>query len=289
MALGKGQEKRRYGVTSRTFRFVFATSSNESLMDVIGGTTASGVTEAVADRLMTVPLAGRELGVFDHIPPGYSDIGDFIADLVNASAIHHGTAMRHFIQSLVSLSAKDRVAFRSRLESHISDFRHHACVEANAGSARRVADSFGLVYAAARLAKYVGALPDSFDPLSSALECYSLHKSAFLPQPSAAERLRALFDDPDVVDLDRGPLPTLSDRRLAKTKAFLRSNRTGEIELLIPPNAIRNLVPNWNQVRRDDFEVARMVRRDGDGRHTVKRRVRQNSPSDRVICFVRGS
>lgn len=285
MALGKGQEKRRYGTSSRTFRFVWMTSSNETLIEVIGGTSAESVVDAVADRLMTIPLKDREFGVFDELPLTYSDIGDFIADLVNASEQHHGLAMRHYLQQVVNLAHEDVAEFRSRLDGHIAEFRHHACIEANAGSSRRVADAFGLVYAAGRLAVYSGALPASFDPLSSTLACYGLHKAAFQPDPSAASMLIALADDPDVIDLDETQLVRMSDEEVAETKAFLRTNNQRERELLIPPSSIRNLIQDWNRVRRDDFELSRLLRRDGQ-RHTVKRRIRSNSESDRVICVV---
>lgn len=286
MALGKGQEKRRYGTTSRTFRFVFASASNESLLEIIGGTSSQNVIEAVADRLMTLSLTGREHGVFDRLPKGYADTGDFIADLVNASTQEHGTAMRHYLQKLVDLSARDPLIFRARLEQHITDFRQEACIEANAGSARRVADAFGLVYAAGRLARWTGALPEGFDPLASALECYRLHRTSTQPQPSAAARVRALLEDPEVIDLDRR-VPRLTDEKLAATKAFRYTNPQNDTEILLPPASVRRLIPDWNRVRRDDYEVSRMLVRES-GRYMTKRNVRRNKKADRVICLIPG-
>ncbi len=285
MALGKGQERHRYRTSARTFKFVFATSANETLLDIIGGTSAGAVIDAVADRLMTIPLAGRELGIFDCLPSGYDDVGDLFADLVGAAAQNHGTAMPHYIEKLVTLVAENRDRFIERIDQHLREFRREARIEANAGSATRVADAFGLVYAAGRLAIHLGSLPSEFDPLGSALYCYRLHRSAFRPQPSAAETLLALLDDDEVIDLDRIALPRLSKRAFDETKAFRKTNRYGELELLIPPASIRRNIPDWNRVRRADFEVARMIRREGDA-HTVHRAVRVGVSPDRVICIV---
>lgn len=286
MSLGKGQEKHRYRTASRTFKFVFVTSANETLRNIIEGTNPKEVIDAVADRLMTIPLAGRELGIFDHLPEGYEDSGDLFADLVSAAAENHGLAMPNYVEKLVDLVDDDKEAFVERIDHYVSEFRREARVEANSGSAARVAEAFGLVYAAGRLAIHVGSLPAEFDPLASTLACYRLHRSAFQPEPSAAEILIALMDDDDVVDLDNGPLPEMSKHDFDNTKAFRKTNKHDEVELLIPSASIRRLIPDWNRVRRDNFEVARMVRREGD-RHTVHRKVRENSTSeDRVVCVV---
>lgn len=285
MSLGKGEEKRRYGTTSRKFKFVFLTSANQSLLQIIGGQNAAEVVEAVSHRLSTIPLFGREFGVFDRLPDGYVDIGDFIADLIDAASANYGWSMRHFLQQLVEMVALDPERFRDRLEGHIAHFREQASIEANGGSARRVADSFGLVYAAGRLAKHFGALPESFDPLASTLACYGLHRASVAPTPTPAMLLKALADDTDIIDLDKVGKRRMSDDEFASVKGFRQRNRQGEIEYLLTPMFVRSLIPGWNQVRRDDYEVVRMIRRE-KGHHTVKRSVRSNKDNDRLICLV---
>lgn len=285
MSLGKGEEKRRYGTTSRKFKFVFLTSANQSLLQIIGGQNAAEVVEAVSHRLSTIPLFGREFGVFDRLPDGYVDIGDFIADLINAASANHGWSMRHFLQQLVEKVALDPVAFRDRLESHIANFRERAGIEANGGAARRVADSFGLVYAAGRLAKHFGALPETFDPLASTLACYGLHRASVVPTPSPAMLLQALAEDNEIIDLDKVGKRHMTDEQFATAKGFRQKNRQGEVEHLLTPAYVRSIIAGWNQVRRDDYEVARMIRRER-GHHTVKRSVRSNKANDRLICLV---
>lgn len=285
MQLGKGQEKQRYKTTPQQYRYIYVTNANESLLEVIGGTSTASVEDAVADRLMTIPLPERDSGVFERLPPGYEDIGDFIADLIRASSENHGVAMPHFLQGMVNLAADDREHFVARIESHMATFRAETHIDGNPGSARRVADGFGLVYAAAKLAIHLGALPDSFDPLGSTLACYRLYRAAIRPQISPTETLLELLEDSDVIDLDLG-LPSLSKKQLSSTKAFRKTKRSGKVELYIPPDSIHRLIPSWNVVRRDDFEVARMLVRE-DKRHTVKRKVRSNvKGGDRVICIV---
>lgn len=285
MALGKGQEKLRYGATTRTFRFVYVMSTNETLLEVIGGTSPQSVVDAVTDRLMTISLNGREHGVFNEVPAGYGDSGDFIAALIQAASQNHGVAMRHFLQGLVTIAAEDRDRLIERIEECVAEFREETGVDPNAGSARRVAESFGLVYAAGRLAIHLGALPATFDPLVSTLACYRLYRSAVRPQMSAAETLLELLDDSEVIDLDQG-LPDLTDDELDGTKAFRQTNKRGETELLVRPRSMYRLIANWNVVRRDDFEVSRMTLREKTG-WTVKRNVRRNrKKKDRVICVV---
>lgn len=284
MALGKGQEKLRYKTSSRTFRFVYVTSSNETLLEVIGGTSSSAVVDAVADRLMTIKLPDREQGIFDELPEGCGDIGDFIGELVEASARNHGVAMPHYIRGMLSMAYEDRQPLGARIEDCISEFRRQTGVASNAGSARRVADCFGLIYAAGRLAVHLGALPATYDPLASTLACYRLYRASVRSQLSAVERVLELIDDPDVIDLDRS-LPELSDDEFNTTKAFRQTNSRKQTELLVPPPSMRRIIPNWNVARRDDFEFSRMIVRDSE-HWTVKRRVRVNRRKDRVICIV---
>ncbi len=287
MGMGKGQEKHRYRTTSRTFRFVFATSANETLIDIVRGSSAKAVTDAVADRLMTIPLTGREFGIFDFLPEAYEDnAGDFFADLMSGAIQHHGLAMPHYLQELVNLVAEDRYVFVSKVARYVADFRREACIDANAGSLRRVAEAFGLVYAAGRLACHVGSLPTNYEPLSATLACYRLYRSAMQSEQSAAQILIGLANDKEVFDLDRNPPPEMSKHDFDNTKAFRKTNRQGRLEIQIPVASIRRLVPDWNRVKRDDFEVARLLVREGE-RNTVKRRIRANSASeDRVVCLV---
>jgi hypothetical protein len=95
------------------------------------------------------------------------------------------------------------------------------------------------------------------------------------------------LDDPEIINLDRR-VPRLSDQQLAATKAFRRTNRQGDVEILLTPTSIKRQIPDWNRVRRDDYEVSRMMVRD-DRRHTTKRKVRRNEKADRVVCLVPGS
>lgn len=70
MGLGKGDEKRRMGAAVRAYRFVYATSSNEPMAQLIGHSGAVDVIAAVSGRLMTIPLAGRPQGIVDRMPHG---------------------------------------------------------------------------------------------------------------------------------------------------------------------------------------------------------------------------
>lgn len=285
MALAKGQEKQRYQDSTQTFRFLYATTSNEPLSQVVGGSTYQSVTAAVRDRLLTIPLAGRQFGIFDFLPCDFEKTADIYSAILAGGAENHGVAMPLFLQGLVDLVAQDRDAFVAKIRCYAEEFRREAQVDGNVGSEQRVADAFGQVYVAGRLAVYLGALPSTFDPMASALACYSMHKATLLPQPSPLQILRKLLDDPEIIDLDKG-LREMSDTEFREAKGFLRTNKAGEIELLIPDTSIKRILPNWNQVRRTDPEVKRVLRREDD-RYAIHRKVRKNNGSrDRLICFV---
>jgi hypothetical protein len=284
MDLGQGREKLRYKGKSRRFRFAFFITSNEDLNEICHGTSAPVVLAAAAERLMTIPLKGREHGVFDYLPRGYADPADLVADVAQGMADHHGTAMRHYLQELVNARAQDSENFENRLDEHIAEFRKQVYVSNYEKLSRRVADAFGLVFAAGLFAKRCGVLPAEFDPMAAALECYRLHRGAFETEPDAVERLLALVDDPETIDLDRVGIQVIAKGALTKVKAFKRTGKSGNIDLLIPEPSILRIFPNWSQVRRQ-YPVSRLLKRQQD-RWTWKARVRSNRDNDPMVFVM---
>lgn len=285
MALGKGEEKRRHGADSRAFRFVFATTSNEPLAEVLEGSNSSAVAAAVADRLMTVSLDKRRHGIFDRIGGRRVDPGELITALIAAKTQHYGVAMRAYLAKLIELAAEDSAVFRNKLDNHISDFRREVLIPSSDGSARRVADAFGLVYAASMLAKHFDVLPANYDPLRSTLACYRLHAVSSVTESGSMEILRGLLDDRKTIDLDAVSRVEMSDAEFHSALAFKTTNRKGQREILIPPASVRRLFPDWNNVRRNDADIAKMIVRDSD-RQTTKRHIRRGHRPDRVVCIA---
>ena len=264
---------------------MFAFTGNESLQEIIGGSGHARVTDSVADRLMSIPLEDRPYSIFEECPKGALDRGDLIAQLMTAQAVEHGTAMPAYLQALVSLVANDPAAFKELLQRHLRTFCREAEVVGCGGEIRRVAEAFGLVYAAARLAKHFGVLPANYDPLKAALYCYDQFRLAGTPDPKAAETILKLFDDPGTIDLDRTRRLKISKEAFCDRLAFKWANRSGVKELLISQASVERLFPRWKEIKRDNHQIARILK--ADKTHgTVKRGIRVGE-KDRVYCFVK--
>lgn len=274
--LGSGSLKNRFGSLDETdYRLVFIISSNEPLATLLGQSTESA--RAAADRLLTLPVEdGRPHGVFDRLPDRYSSGSEFAHDLMRQAGRHHGHAMRRFLTQLVKTRAADEAALKRKIQKRIRQFRKKAGVDEDNGSAVRVADAFGLVFAAGKLAQEYGVLPRELRTGTATLRCYRLHighaKGANTP---FVERLSALASHDSVTELTkRGP---------AKPGALAYLWRRGaRAELLVPPANIETLIPDWRQIK-GSREVERYLAREGDHR-TVKRRIGGKAP-ERVHCF----
>ncbi|QNE32529.1 DUF927 domain-containing protein [Sphingomonas sp. NBWT7] len=284
MRLAEGREKYRYKVLSRRFRFNYVSTSNDDLIDMIADSGASQeMIDAVASRFLALPLKGRPHGIFDHLPPPYLTISDFVGPLLRAADRHHGHAMPHFLAGLVNLIAEDREGFRARFDYHLQQFREQAAAANPRKASRRTLQAFSLVYAAMRLAQHLGALPETFSPLQSTLACYNLHVNATLPPPRPMEVVAGLLRDSSVMVLKRGRDGRLSDRKFSKTKAFRMNKANGDVEFLMTGDVAEELFANWSTVRKTDKDIRKLLVREGD-RYDTYRNVRK-SQRDRMVCI----
>lgn len=262
------------------FRFVYVTSTNEPLDEILGG-QRSVVSDAAADRLLTLPIRPeRPHGVFDFVPEGHSDAAAFARALSHSASLHFGTAILKFLQGLVYARCVNASALRGTIENFQSKFRKAVGVDMNSGSATRVADAFGLVYAAGKLAKRYGALPGSWNCLKATRAAYELNRAAVTSE-TYRERLIGLAKGAAVVDLSR---KRASADELEAAQALLSLGRGGRRELLLTPKALERAFADSRALFRDPA-VKRMMISD-DGRKTVKRRLRPDRKPERVYCFV---
>ncbi|MDB5714181.1 MAG: hypothetical protein JWO15_1578 [Sphingomonadales bacterium] len=277
--LSAGDEKERYGMRSAGhYRFAYLSSSNEPLTDLIG--KSSDVAKAASDRLITLTIgADRRYGVFDRFPEECESASIFAAQLTAAATKNHGKAMRRYLQRLVNARAADEKLLRARIRNYQSAFRRKARVDANSGSAVRVADAFGLVYAAGCLAQAYGALPKSFECGLAVLHCYQLSLSATLPARAFADRLRELASDQQTVADDA----SLSRRQVSASTAFLRRKASGS-EILIRSAMITTVFPDWATLRKQ-ADVQALSKGEA-GHRTVKRSLGRNKEVERVFCFT---
>lgn len=282
--MGNGSTKARFDqAIQRETRLLIFSSSNEPLAELIG--LSSEAARAAEDRLITIPLlASRAHGVFDFIPEKHPNGDSFIAELISNADEHHGHAIRRFLTSLVADRARDEVALRAKIADLIVEFRMRAGANLANGSAIRVADAFGLVYAAGVLAKEYTVLPGEYRPGASVSACYQMHLAKQEASTSFREQLLAIAARDDVIDLGAGKLPEITEDQRNSAAAFIRSR--GERELWILPENIVNLVPNWASIglRQD---VLAFLKREGSQRK-VKRPIGPRRKPVRVYCFLLG-
>lgn len=280
--LANGFNKRRLGPGAEgEFRFVYVTSSNEPLSDLIGRNSEAA--RAAADRLITIQIPpDRRHGLFDSIPDEFESGSDFAKSLIAAADQNHGHAIRRFLQKLVEARASDESKLKDEIAAMISLFCEKSLVDPNNGSAIRVAEAFGIVYAAGELAKRYGALPKPMRCGPAALACYRLHLSHNDDLESFATLLSTIAKRDDVIVLDTRNISDFNARTLAKAPAFVRGRQSNR-ELWIRQARIKELIPNWTTLKRNP-EIAHLLKR--DGRHMgVKRTVGWNGAQERVYCF----
>lgn len=280
--LGGGFDKRRYGHgAAGEFRFVYLTSSNEPLAELIG--RDSEAARAAADRLITIPIpADRPHGLFDSIPDGFTSGSDFARTLIAAADLNHGHAIRRFLRRLVNARATNEGRLKSDIAALIARFCEKAEVDTTDGSAMRVAEAFGIVYAAGEVARRYGALPQRLRCGPAVLACYRLHLAKDAHIQSFASILAEITERDDVIDLGKGKVTGIDPIVLASAPAFVRE-RGGKRELWIRPSRINALIPRWDSMRRDP-EVDALIKREGQHKK-VKRPLGPGGSEDRVYCF----
>lgn len=283
-SLAEGTSKLRFGgPRPRRRRLVFLISTNEALRDLLASRPGAA-SDAAADRLLTIPIsADRPYGIFDFLPDAFEDIGE-LADALNTGVRQvHGVALRRFIKCLVRERAARPRKLQSRIRQLMKEFRAEVQVRANDGSATRVADSFGLVSAAAVLAIEWGAVSAKLDPMAAARACYALHLGTRQPVDRVQELLR-LATDFDSIEVHPGALREMPDCDVEDAPAIVRHLRSGRVEVLLTDAQLRRAFPERRRFL-DDPQVRRILI--ADANHlTTKRRFRANRKAERVFCFA---
>lgn len=263
-------------------RFIYITSTNEPLEKILAGERIA-VSEAAADRLLTLVIGpDRPFGLFDFVPEGFDDASSLAASLNRAVARFHGQSIRHFLTGLVAAHAEGPLALRKRITDLVARFRGKVAVDPNSGSATRVADAFGLVYAAGILAIEWGALPKRMACLKAARAAYELNRS-LLDQLTPKQRVLELARHKDAVRWQDGQLPDLTEEEIDEVPSFVRLRAKGRRELIMTAEGMANAFADPKAIFADP-DVRAMMLHDGN-RNTVKRRLSIVSRQRRVYCF----
>jgi hypothetical protein len=281
--LSSGRSKHRYGERPEPpVRLIYILSTNQPLSELTGQGCPPEA-QAVADRLMTLPLLdSRRYGIFDNCPPGYASPAVFADSLKREASEHFGHAVPAFLEYLVKRRALnpnwlDQVVMRRQAK-----FLAAARADMSSGSSVRVASAFALVYVAGLLAKWAGVLPASYRPLAAALAAYQLHRDYGRPALSFADRLRALARHPGTIDLAKVDQNAIDKDAQSACLAYLYTNRSGGRELLIPAKMRSRALPDWNRIRNESDVVKRLKVSEGD-RNTNDRPI--PGAKKQVYCF----
>ncbi|MFN7025642.1 MAG: DUF927 domain-containing protein [Pseudorhizobium sp.] len=266
----------------------FLATSNVPLPRLLDGQDQSNA-EAVLARFHTLPAdAGAGLGVLDHLPAGFKDSQPAIDALKDAMSENHGTAADAFLRKLVRARRVDEVALRGTLEVYRERFVRLCQVHSSDRAGLRRARSFGLIYAAGRIAREWRISPlRRLKPLL--LEAYRRSAAADahnLPpvRLSPLQRIEAYIEAnrSDLIDLDAHEPIEMSKKEVNEFPGFLKTLK-GRRCLLIKAG-------RWNlefgsQARRLLDQLDRQNRLYATENLQTQTRVRTNETKDRVYAI----
>ena len=281
--VGAGGAKRRLGEPRGAMsRLIYVLSTNVPIASMSASLGAES--EAIMDRLITLPLlADRPHGIFEFRPLSYPTTGAFADALKAGAAEHYGHALPAFLEKLVERERRKPGVLQQRVQMCIDEFIKRCGANANDGSQKRVAEAFGLVYAAGRLAKDAGVLPASYRPGRAALAAYRLHRAHGRPVVSFDDRLRALLADPSTIDLAQTPFASLQADQVERCSAFIYTGKTGRRELAIPVKRIELVFPDWHGLKKDPEFDERLLK--SSDRLTRDRPLGSNGKKEAMYCF----
>lgn len=282
--MGSGTTKGRFDCPDQEgFRFVFVTSANEPFVELLGE-THTDVANAATDRLMSIIVPEGDGGVFGDLPDNYSTYRQFTLAIEAAMTRQFGTAMPKFLRALVKARQRDESRLRATIRRKIDEFKSAIGSNDNSGSDARVAEAFGLVYAAGAFARHSSVLPEEFDCLGAATYCYENFRRAVPIRQPLRERLAAIANRAETIRLDRKALPQLTDAEVASAGAFVRPTK-GETLLLMTTAFGSRHFPDWNALSRTpDFVALNRANDNGRGRG-YHCRIRSNKKTDWFYCF----
>lgn len=206
-------------------------------------------------KVLTIPIPQRPHTAISNPTPATEQNQSFVRQVMSAAVDNHGTAFALFVKKLSRLMTKDPLRLATYIQNDICRFRTWLAVDQNDGAAVRIADAFGLVYAAGKLAQRYHCLPKNMDVLQAAQHCHGLHRGQALPSGSFIERLNELCKGPHVAyaSEDSPEAVANADVIVAKCK--------GHSERWVRPDAIEVLFPDWQRLKNNP-DVAKLRIRD---------------------------
>jgi len=282
MSLAHGQTKHRKGGSrGQRYRLAFLITTNDPISEVLESISTQQKGAAM-DRLLTLDIGVRENRNFDFKPDRFANTGAFAAELEDAISKHFGTAMPAFLQALVNARADDEQALRDRIDRHVADFLDRCQIDGSDGSAKRVAESFGLAFAAGKLARRYKVLPKTLDVEEAALVAYRLFLAS-TERMSYRNRVLAFLNDPAFIDMDARGLDYVSDGQFERAPGVIKTSRDGRREHLVSKESFLRAFPDGTFAL-NSSDLANIFFPDGKKHKGTKRTIRKGKV-DRLLVF----
>ena len=265
------------------YRFIFATSSNRPIHEIVGAGDTS-TSAAALQRLFPLRVSDDELGVFDFTPEAFAGSGAFATSLGQGMKEVFGTPYRQFMKSVVQSRNANSAQFDKVVRDLIAKFTAEVGVSETGAGQSRASNAIGLVYATGEFAKARGVIPDEWDCLAACLAIYRNYQAQLPDQTPLAARLASIVSEPGTMDLrPMSQLPRLSKRQLNRHGAFINNGIKGRVELLITSEARQRWFPDWRALTsKNEFDMLNIGRKP---RYEVQRRVRAGKGKEWFAAF----
>ncbi len=283
MANGRARETR-FAKDRTAYRFVFGSSSNRPFYDCLTSSNAF-IADAALQRLFPLTIGGEsELGVFDHLPTGFSSSGELATHLKVAMEAHYGTPLQRFLKRLVEARGHSADALKAQIQRKIAVIEDDVGIAGTARGKTRASSAFGLLYAAGCFAKMHGILPAEWDCRAACVAAYHRHRADLPTAKPWRQRVADILRDSETLDLRQSGLINLSDEDVERHGAFVRSGVKGRVELLLTDRQQRATFPDWRSLMQS-VDFAMHVKRTEE-HATVHRQIRSNVKRERLACIV---
>ena len=271
-----------YSPRQDAYRTIYVTTANEPIASLIAGGNAE-TNSAAGDRLITLMIDDRRpFGTFDFLPNGFGNAKQLAAQLEDGISNFYGTPIRHFLMRLGKVRSSDQKALRIEISNSVQKFVKAVGTDLNNGSAVRVAEAFGIVYAAGKLAKNHGVLPQGFKCLQAAKAAYQLHISG--SGTSLPDVLNQIAQAPGVYQLDRKSLPEITDKEFHSSAVFVGRGKRGRTELMMRKDVLKRLRKDHKLILTQADAMGILLR--DKSHYDVQRKVRHGKKSERVCVFI---
>lgn len=260
MSDGRPKRRHNHGDKPRS-RFLWLTSTNRPWYERADKLTQFEKS-AIADRMITIPIGEPDAGgVFNANKLGERTVGKLSAELAKASRKFHGSAYRIFLAYLADYL---REFGKDPLEDEVASLRQRferMLTRRDIKVSERLASAMAFVFAAGRLAKKAGALPDSFNVRRSVLYVLERHMEVRKAMRSPLDILLDLIDDPNTVDW-RNETGTMPIKTFGGACAVLWEGKSGP-ELILTNDQLRRLTSDPRAFLGDP-DLAPIIKRTND-------------------------